>query len=87
MTAKTDLQTQADGIFGGLGLHPREGWTIHQEDLAFLSPYMTRTIKRFGDYRLNLGRTPEPWSGEAVLPRKTPQRAEQQGVLAFMMEA
>jgi hypothetical protein len=64
----------------------REGWTIRQEDLAFLSPYMTRTIKRFGDYRLNLTRAPEPWSGELVLPRKAPQRAEQ-GVLPFLMEA
>lgn len=64
----------------------REGWTIRQEDLAFLNPYMTRTIKRFGDYRLNLARSPEPWSGEGVLPRKTPQRAEQ-GVLPFLMEA
>ena len=64
----------------------REGWTIRQEDLAFLSPYMTRTLKRFGDYHLDLGRAPEPWSGETVLPRRGPQRAEQ-GVLPFPMEA
>jgi TnpA family transposase len=64
----------------------REGWTIRPEDLTSLNPYMTRAVKRFGDYRLNLGRAPEPWSGETVLPRKGPQRAEQ-GVLAFMMEA
>ena len=64
----------------------REGWNIRQEDLAFLGPYMTRMLKRFGDYRLNLGRAPEPWSGETVLPRKGPQRAEH-GVLEFMKEA
>ena len=54
--------------------------------LAFVSPYMTRTLKRFGDYHLDLGRVPEPWSGETVLPRRGPQRAEQ-GVLPFPMEA
>jgi TnpA family transposase len=64
----------------------REGWTIRQEDLPFLNPYMTRAIKRFGDYHLNLGRAPEPWSGETVLPRKGPQYAEQ-CVLPFLMEA
>ena len=64
----------------------REGWTIRQEDLAFLNPYITRMLKRFGDYRLNLGRAPEPWSTETVLPRKGPHRAEQ-GVLPFLMEA
>ena len=47
---------------------------------------MTRTLKRFGDYHLDLGRVPEPWSGETVLPRRGPQRAEQ-GVLPFPMEA
>jgi hypothetical protein len=47
---------------------------------------MTRAIKRFGDYHLNLGRAPEPWSGETVLPRKGPQYAEQ-CVLPFLMEA
>ena len=64
----------------------REGWTIRQEDLASLNPYITRMLKRFGDYRLNLGRAPEPWSAETVLPRKGPHRAEQ-GVLPFLMEA
>lgn len=64
----------------------QEGWTVREEDLASFSPYMIRMIKRFGDYRLNLGRAPEPWPEEAVLPRKGPQRAEQ-GVLPFVMEA
>jgi hypothetical protein len=64
----------------------QEGWTIREEDLASFSPYMIRMIKRFGDYRLNLGRAPEPWPEEAVLPRKGPQRVEQ-GVLPFVMEA
>ncbi|MBV1778497.1 Tn3 family transposase [Paeniglutamicibacter sp. ABSL32-1] len=31
-----------------------EGHTIDTEDLATISPYITRTIRRFGDYVLNL---------------------------------
>lgn len=31
-----------------------EGWSIHKEDLARLSPYLTEHLKRFGDIVLNL---------------------------------
>ena len=31
-----------------------EGWSIHKEDLAKLSPYLTEHLKRFGDIVLNL---------------------------------
>lgn len=38
-----------------------EGHDVKAEDLAFLSPYITSGLKRFGDYHLNLKRTPEQW--------------------------
>lgn len=31
-----------------------EGWSIRQEDLARLSPYLTEHLKRFGDFILDL---------------------------------
>ena len=44
----------------------REGYPVKREDLAVLSPYQTRHIKRFGDYILTPN-TPEPFDGELVL--------------------
>jgi TnpA family transposase len=38
----------------------REGTVISDEVLACLSPYWTEHINRFGEYRLNLERVPEP---------------------------
>jgi TnpA family transposase len=63
-----------------------EGWKINKEDLPFLNPYVTRMLKRFGDYLLNLGKAPDPWFDEAALLRKGPQRAVQ-AALPFSMEA
>lgn len=48
----------------------REGYPVKREDLAALSPYQTRHIKRFGDYLLPDG-TPEPFDGELVMPLTT----------------
>ncbi len=31
-----------------------EKWSVTSADLAFLSPYLTEHIKRFGDYTINL---------------------------------
>jgi hypothetical protein len=31
-----------------------EGYAVTREDIATLSPYITSTIKRFGDYVLNV---------------------------------
>jgi hypothetical protein len=44
----------------------REGYPVKREDLAVLSPYQTRHIKRFGDYILTPN-IPEPFDGELVL--------------------
>lgn len=37
---------------------------VHHADLAFLSPYGTQHVKRFGEYTLDLAREPEPWLAE-----------------------
>jgi len=37
------------------------GEKVRAEDIAFLSPYPTHNIRRFGHYRLHLERRPEPW--------------------------
>jgi TnpA family transposase len=64
-----------------------EGRAVPQEDLAYLSPYLTRSIKRFGDYTINLGRSPAPLDEEVVFPvRKGPARATQT-VLPFVRRA
>jgi hypothetical protein len=36
-----------------------DGYFVRREDLAQLSPYQTRRLKRFGDYTLSM-RSPEP---------------------------
>jgi hypothetical protein len=46
----------------------REGWTITEQDLSFLSPYL-RQVKRFGEYVLDLDRELEP-SIQEILSRQ-----------------
>ena len=36
----------------------QEGYTITEEDLSHMSPYMTEQLKRFGEYVLDLARRP-----------------------------
>jgi hypothetical protein len=36
----------------------QEGYTINEEDLSHMSPYMTEQLKRFGEYVLDLARHP-----------------------------
>lgn len=43
-----------------------KGEKVDVADLAYLSPYMTSAIKRFGNYHLDLKRPPEPWVKEAM---------------------
>jgi hypothetical protein len=43
-----------------------EGGAINRADLAFLSPYPTSNLKRFGDYPTDL--TPEEVPAEMALP-------------------
>jgi len=45
-----------------------EGYPVTRADVATLSPYITRTIKRFGDYVVNLDVVPTPLAGAMELP-------------------
>ena len=36
----------------------QEGAEIREDDIAFLSPYLTEHIKRFGDYFIDMRRIP-----------------------------
>jgi hypothetical protein len=42
----------------------KEGYEFSREDLVILSPYLTRHIKRFGDYLIDLKNIPQPFEGE-----------------------
>ena len=44
-----------------------DGYIIQRDDLAQLSPYETRRLKRFGDYTLSLSPL-EPFDAELILP-------------------
>ena len=55
--------------------------------LNFLSPHLTSSVKRFGDYTLNMAKPPEPWLDDHTLPRKGPTRLPSQAVLPFVREA
>ena len=43
-----------------------EGLVFSKEEVAHLSPYLTRHIRRFGDYILDLEKVPEPLSEEVL---------------------
>ena len=46
---------------------PADGYFVRREDLAQLSPYQTRRLKRFGDYSLSMG-SPDPFDTALVVP-------------------
>lgn len=46
----------------------REGYEVAREDVAALSPYLTRHIKRFGDYYIDLGNAPQPLDSDMSVP-------------------
>jgi hypothetical protein len=48
----------------------QQGWTITDEDLSFLSPYVTPGVKRFGEYGLDLDRELEPAIQQMLSSRK-----------------
>ena len=54
-----------------------EGYPVQIEDLAFLSPYVTRHIKRFGDYTLHTELAPGPIAYDLELSRQQPSPAIQ----------
>ena len=68
-----------------IGELEREGRKIPREDLSFLSPYQTSTVKRFGEYVIDINRAPEPWVKE-VLSRFKVSRQEV-APLALVKEA
>ena len=43
----------------------QEGHNIREDDIAFLSPYMTEHIKRFGDYFIDIQQVPKKINEEA----------------------
>lgn len=45
-----------------------EGYPVDREALAVLSPYMTKHLKRFGDYVLDLQNIPQPLESAINLP-------------------
>ena len=45
-----------------------EGYAISRDDLAALSPYLTRHIKRFGDDYFDLGNVPQPLDSDLSVP-------------------
>lgn len=45
-----------------------EGYPIRQQELASLSPYVTRHIKRYGDYVVDLHNIPQPLESAILLP-------------------
>jgi Tn3 transposase DDE domain len=57
-----------------------DGYIIQRDDLAQLSPYQTRRLKRFGDYTLSLNQ-PEPFDTELPMPFPLDEQPET-GVVA-----
>jgi hypothetical protein len=52
-----------------------DGYIIPRDDLAQLSPYQTRRLKRFGDYTLSLN-PPEPFDAELLMPFQLDEQPE-----------
>jgi TnpA family transposase len=52
-----------------------DGYVIQRDDLAQLSPYQTRRLKRFGDYTLSLS-PPEPFDPELLMPFSLDDQSE-----------
>lgn len=61
------FQNVVDMTYALRGLK-QEGYEIQREDVAALSPYLTRHIKRFGDYVIDLGNAPQPLEEGLPLP-------------------
>ncbi|MGC5328636.1 Tn3 family transposase [Brevibacillus sp. SYSU BS000544] len=46
----------------------KEGQQLFRDDITVLSPYLTKHIKRFGDYVIDLENIPQPLEGEMSVP-------------------
>ncbi len=45
-----------------------QGYPVNRRILATLSPYVTRNLKRYGDYVVDLNNIPQPFEGAINLP-------------------
>ena len=62
-------------ISRAIGELVNQGYPVNKADLAYLSPYLTRHIKRFGDYTIHPELAPGPIPHELSLTRKSPGRS------------
>jgi hypothetical protein len=60
----------------------QEGWTITEEDLSRLSPYLTPGVKRFGEYGLDFDRELEPSIRQILSRRRSPPSKDGSSELA-----
>jgi len=65
-------------ITRAIGELVRQGYPVEKADLGYLSPYVTRHIKRFGDYTIHTDLRPGPIEPSLTLARKGPGQAVQQ---------
>ncbi len=61
------LQNTVDISFAVQALSA-EGYKINRSLLATLSPYLTRHLKRYGDFVIDLQTVPQPLEGAMTLP-------------------
>jgi hypothetical protein len=54
----------------------REGYPVTRAALAGLSPYLTRTVKRFGEYLVKLDVPPTPLDTDMTLSVQEPGAAD-----------
>ena len=45
-----------------------EGYPVNRRILATMSPYVTRNLRRYGDYVVDLSSVPQPFEGAINLP-------------------
>ena len=64
----------------------QEGYAINKTDIAYLSPYLTCQLKRFGDYGIQTELAPGPIDYTLGLARRMPVRGVQTR-LPFLAEA
>lgn len=57
----------------------RDGLEFSEEDVMALSPYLTRHIKRFGDYVLDITKEPPPFDGKLRLTAALKQNRQTTG--------
>jgi hypothetical protein len=53
-------------ISRAIGELVNQGYPVNKADLAYLSPYLTRHIKRFGDYTIHTELAPGPISPRVI---------------------